>query len=87
MNCKLDWVSVIAKIATNAKIWLRAGVTANEARSTEFIGKEKALGLGFEPQSFWGLKQVPQELVVDVVMVLDFGGLDEGAQQTGAAVG
>ena len=33
------------------------------------------------------LEQVPQELVVDIVVVLDLGGLDERSQQARAAIG
>src|SRR5271165_4419786 len=34
-----------------------------------------------------GLEEVPEELVVDLVVVLDFGGFDEGAEGAGTAVG
>ena len=33
------------------------------------------------------LEEVPEELVVDLVVVLDFGCFDEGAEGAGAAVG
>lgn len=33
------------------------------------------------------LEEVPEELVVNLVVVLDFGGFDEGAEGAGAAVG
>ena len=36
---------------------------------------------------FRSLEQVPEELVVDLVVVLHFRRLDEGAQQARAAVG
>jgi hypothetical protein len=47
-------------------------------------------GVGFRVLSSvaeLNLKHVPEELVVDLVMVLDFGGFDEGAKVAGAAVG
>jgi hypothetical protein len=33
------------------------------------------------------LELVPEELVVDLVVELDFRGLDEGSEQAGAAIG
>jgi hypothetical protein len=33
------------------------------------------------------LEEVPEELVVDLVVVLDFGRFDEGAEGAGAAIG
>ena len=54
--------------------------------------KVARLGLGRKSGSFApalknALEEVPEELVVDLVVVLDFGGFDEGAQGAGAAVG
>jgi len=43
------------------------------------------------PLCFWNkkliLEEVPQELVVDLMVVLHFGGFDEGAERARAAIG
>jgi hypothetical protein len=44
-------------------------------------------GFAERPRAMKSLEQVPEELVVDLVVVLDFGALDEGAEIVGAAVG